>query len=62
LKKAPLFSLWLTYLILILAGGLFIGFKGLQINTDFLSIFPEQSERSHFHKVSRLYEKNMKMN
>jgi predicted exporter len=56
LKKPSLFYIWIIYLVVIAGGGLFIGLKGFQINTDFLSIFPKHTERGGFYKANALYE------
>jgi predicted exporter len=58
LKRPSLFYIWIAYLLVIAGGGLFIGVKGFQINTDFLSIFPKHTERGGFYKANALYEAN----
>jgi Predicted exporter len=58
MKKLPLFSIWLVYLLVIVAGGVYVGIQGFKIDTDFLSIFPSHAERGGFYQASAQYESN----
>lgn len=44
---------------LIAAGSIYVGLKGIKIDTNFLSVFPKHEDLGHFYKASALFEKKL---
>lgn|GEM_PF-2203098 len=56
MKKMRFYHLWLVYLLSIVAGVVYLSYRGLKIDTNFLNILPLAAEQNGFYKAAAKYE------